>query len=266
MTYSQWSTTVEPTTKGIVSLQEAFGSSLDFFILLNRTSSVVGGPEQSVTDAIGAFRDSFAQSRARLGFPVKAIDIGTLQKGSGDEDMLLSSDVRPQTMEEILAVINYAMQNPVVKGQIICGTSQFAPDPSSPATQHPDARFSHVWSRTAPCASKGGEDDAFDVQAALRSSSSGDAAVEAVFTGLKQKLARLLAVATTEIQPDRTVSTYGVDSLVAVELRNWITGHLGGHVQMLELMSSLSIMQLSEVIAKRSRLVPASVFGGVEKS
>ncbi|KAJ4863699.1 acyl transferase domain-containing protein [Trichoderma breve] len=269
VTYSQWSTTVEPTTKGIISLQEAFGSSLDFFILLNRTSSVVGGPEQSVTDAIGAFRDSFAQSQARLGFPVKAIDIGTMQKdglASGDEDMLPPSDVRPQTMEEVLAVINYAMQSPVAKGQVICGASQFAPDPSSPNTQRPDARFSHIWSRTAPRASRGGEDDAFDVQAALRSSSSGDAAVEAVFTGLKQKLARLLAVATTEIQPDRAVSTYGVDSLVAVELRNWITGHLGGHVQMLELMSSLSIMQLSEVIAKRSRLVPASVFGGVEKS
>ncbi|KAK0758949.1 hypothetical protein N5P37_008436 [Trichoderma harzianum] len=269
VTYSQWSTTVEPTAKGIISLQEAFGPNLDFYILLNRTSSVVGGPEQSVTDAIGAFRDSFAQSQARLGFPVKAIDIGTMHKDGparGDEDMLPSSDVRPQTIEEVLAVINYAMQNPVAKGQIICGARQFAPDPSSPTTQRPDARFSHIWSRTAPRASKGGNDDAFDVQAALRSSSSGDAAIEAVFTGLKQKLARLLAVATTEIQPDRAVSTYGVDSLVAVELRNWITGHLGGHVQMLELMSSLSIMQLSEVIAKRSRLVPASVFGGVEKS
>ncbi|KAL7953011.1 putative polyketide synthase [Trichoderma compactum] len=269
VTHSQWSTTVEPTTKDIISLQEAFGSNLDFFILLNRTSSVVGGPEQSTTDAIGAFRDSFAQSQARLGFPVKAITVGTLHKdnpANGDEDMLPPSDVRPQTMEEVLAVINYAMQNPVAKGQIICGASHFAPDPSSPATQRPDARFSHIWSRTAPRASKGGEDDAFDVQAALRNSSSGDAAIEAVFTGLKQKLARLLAVATTEIQPDRAVSTYGVDSLVAVELRNWITGHLGGHVQMLELMSSLSIMQLSEVIAKRSRLVPASVFGGAEKS
>ncbi|UKZ46034.1 Type I Iterative PKS [Trichoderma virens] len=263
VTYSQWSSAVEPTTKGIINLQEAFGSNLDFFILLNRTSSVVGGQEQSIADAIGAFRDSFAQSQSRLGFPVKAIDIGAVQR---DDDMLPSSDVRPQTIEEVLAVISYVIQTPVVKGQIICGASQFTPDPSATVTQRPDARFAHVWSRTAPRASKGSEDDAFDVQAALRSTSSGDAAIEAVYTGLKQKLARLLAVATTEIQPDRAVSSYGVDSLVAVELRNWITGHLGAHVQMLELMSSMSMMQLSEVIAKRSRLVPASVFGGVEKS
>ncbi|KAL7945289.1 putative polyketide synthase [Trichoderma barbatum] len=265
VTYSQWSTAVTPTTTGIANLQEAFGSSLDFFILLNRTSSVVGAPEQSIGDAIGAFRDSFAQFHAHLGFPIKAIDIGAVQKDDS-EDIPPPSDVRPQTMEEVLAVINYAMRNPVAKGQIICGASQFAPDPASSVTQRPDARFAHVWSRAAPRVSKGGDDDAFDVQAALRSTSSGDAAIEAVFTGLKQKLARLLAVATTEIQPDRAVSTYGVDSLVAVELRNWITGHLGGHVQMLELMSSMTMIQLSEVIAKRSRLVPASVFGGVEKS
>ncbi|KAL7934027.1 putative polyketide synthase [Trichoderma chlorosporum] len=270
VTFPQWRAAVEPTTKGILDLQEAFGSNLDFFILLNRTSSVVGGPEQSIADAIGAFRDSFAQSQARLGFPVRAIDIGTVHRvsseSSGAEDTLPPSDIQPQTMEEVLAVINYAMQNPCEKGQIICGASQFAPNPSSQATQRPDARFAHVWSRVAPRASKGGEDDAFDAEAALRSSSSGEAAVEAVYTGLKQKLARLLAVATTEIQPDRAMSSYGVDSLVAVELRNWITGQLGGHVQMLELMSSMSMMQLSEVIAKRSRLVPASVFGGVEKS
>ncbi|RFU79284.1 polyketide synthase [Trichoderma arundinaceum] len=273
VTYSQWSTAIEPTTTGIISLQEAFGSNLDFFILLNRTSSVVGGPDQSIANAIGAFRDSFARSQAPLGFPIKAIDIGAVHKDSSESDtenILPPSDVRPQTLEEVLAVINYAIQNPIAEspsqGQIICGASQFAPDPSSPVPQRPDARFAHVWSRAAPRVSKGGDDDAFDVQAALRSTSSADAAVEAVYTGLKQKLARLLAVPTKEIQPDRSVSSYGVDSLISVELRNWITGHLGGHVQMLELMSSMSMIQLSEVIAKRSRLVPASIFGGAEKS
>ncbi|KAH6611527.1 polyketide synthase [Trichoderma cornu-damae] len=273
-TYSQWSAAIEPTTTGITSLQEAFGSSLDFFILLGRTSSVVGSPEQSIGDAIGAFRDSFVRSQISLGFPIKAIDIGAVHDDeSGDEagNALSRSDVRPQTTEQVLAIINYAMQNPTAESpsqaQIICGANQFAPDASSPATQRPDARFAHVWSRTAPRAAKSGgsDDDAFDVQAALRSVSDADAAVQAVYGGLKQKLARLLAVPTKEIQPDRAVSSYGVDSLVSVELRNWITGHLGGHVQMLELMSSMSMMQLSEVIAKRSRLVPAGVFGSAEK-
>ncbi|PTB78765.1 polyketide synthase [Trichoderma longibrachiatum ATCC 18648] len=267
VSYPQWSTAVELATKGITSLQEAFGSNLDFFILLNRTSALVGGPEQTIASAIGAFRDSFAQAQASQGFPVKAIALGAVEKeSSGDEDVLPPSDIRPQTVDEVLAVINYAIQSPS-PSQIICGASQFAPDPASASpSQRPDARFAHVWSRVAPRASsKGGDDAAFDVQAALRSAATGEAAIEAVFMGLKQKLAKLLAVPTTEIQPDRAVSSYGVDSLVSVELRNWITGHLGGHVQMLELMSSMAMVQLSEVIAKRSRLVPASVFGGAEE-
>lgn len=279
LNYADWSAAIEPTTTGIISLQEAFGANLDFFLLLNRTSSVVGGPEQSIADAIGAFRDSFARSQALLGFPVKAIDIGTVQKDESDDvngdvsSPPLAPDVRSQTVEEVLAVINYAMQNPVAEspaqGQIVLGASQFTPDASSSSstpTQRPDARFAHVWSRAAPRAAKSGDDDEFDVQAALRSVPDADAAVQAVYTGLKQKLARLLAVPTKEIQPDRSVSSYGVDSLISVELRNWITGHLGGHVQMLELMSSMTMIQLAEVIAKRSRLVPASVFGGAEKA
>ncbi|KAL7791431.1 putative polyketide synthase [Trichoderma ceciliae] len=273
VTHSRWSTAIEPTITGILSLQEAFGSNLDFFILLNRTSSVVGGPEQSIANAIGAFRDSFARSQAALGFPIKAIDIGAVYKEDSEDDnesRPSPSGVRSQTLEEVLAVINYAMQTPIAEipsqGQIICGANQFAPDAPSPLSQRPDARFAHVWSRTSTRISKGGEDDAFDAQAALRSTSSAEAAVQVVYTSLKQKLARLLAVASKEIQPDRAVSSYGVDSLISVELRNWITGHLGGHVQMLELMSSMSMIQLSEVIAKRSRLVPASVFGGAEKS
>jgi acyl carrier protein len=229
----------------------------------------VGSPEQSVAGAIGAFRDSFARSQASQGFPVKAIDIGPVQQGDSDdaENAQPSSDIQAHKVDEVLAVINYAIQNPSAanssQAQIVCGASLFAPDPSSPNTRRPDARFAHVWSRAAPRASKSSK-DAFDVQAVLRSASSAEVAVEAVYTGLKEKLAGLLSVATKEIQSDRSVSSYGVDSLISVELRNWITGHLGGHVQMLELMSSLSMMQLSDLIARRSRLVPANVFGSAE--
>lgn len=229
----------------------------------------MGSPEQSIAGALGAFRDSFARSQASQGFPVKAIDIGAVQQENSDDakNALPSSNIQPQTIDEILAVINHAIQNPIVanvsQAQIVCGANLFAPDPSSSATRRPDARFAHVWSRAAPRVSKSGE-DAFDVQAVLQSASSAEVAVEAVYTGLKAKLAGLLAVPTKEIQSDRSVSSYGVDSLISVELRNWITGHLGGHVQMLELMSSLSMMQLADLIAKRSRLVPASVFGSAE--
>lgn len=226
----------------------------------------MGSPEQGIAGAIGAFRDSFARSQASQGFPVKAIDIGAVQRENCDDAQNAPpfSDIQPQKIEEVLAVINYAIQNPIAanpsQAQIVCGASLFAPDP---ATRRPDARFAHVWSRAAPRVSKSGK-DAFDVQAVLRSASSAEVAVDAVYTGLKEKLAGLLSVATKEIQSDRSVSSYGVDSLISVELRNWITGHLGGHVQMLELMSSLSMMQLSDLIAKRSRLVPAGVFGSAE--
>jgi emericellamide synthase (highly reducing iterative type I polyketide synthase) len=63
------------------------------------------------------------------------------------------------------------------------------------------------------------------------------------------------------LHPVTSVASYGLDSLVSVELQNWVSRFLGGHVQTFELMSSMSMVQLAEVVARRSRLVPAGVFG-----
>ena len=51
-----------------------------------------------------------------------------------------------------------------------------------------------------------------------------------------------------------------MDSLIAVELRNWILTQLESHVQMFELMSSITFAELASLIARRSRLVKAGVF------
>jgi hypothetical protein len=41
------------------------------------------------------------------------------------------------------------------------------------------------------------------------------------------------------------VASYRLDSLVSVELQNWDFRFLGGHMQTLELMSSMSMVQLA---------------------
>ena len=48
-----------------------------------------------------------------------------------------------------------------------------------------------------------------------------------------------------------TLSAAGVDSLVAIELRNWWKQNLGADVSVLELMDGGSIRRLGEMAAKR---------------
>ena len=48
---------------------------------------------------------------------------------------------------------------------------------------------------------------------------------------------------------------YGLDSLVAVEIRNWMAGELEAKVPLLELMTSASLVALAEVVVRRSKLM-----------
>ena len=87
-----------------------------------------------------------------------------------------------------------------------------------------------------------------------------DEAFETTLHAIKLKLARLLAIPIDDIRTDRSIASHGMDSLVAVELRNWISTLLEAHVQMFELMSSMPFSDLALLIAKRSRLIASELF------
>lgn len=56
--------------------------------------------------------------------------------------------------------------------------------------------------------------------------------------------------------------SYGIDSLVAVELRNWMVSQLDTNVPLLELIYSGSILKLARTIATNSTLVNPSILNG----
>lgn len=103
----------------------------------------------------------------------------------------------------------------------------------------------------------------FDVQAVIGSATTADEVKEATQLAIKMKLSHLLSMPEDDISTDRSVASYGMDSLIAVELRNWILTQLESHVQMFELMSSITFSELSNIVAKRSRLVAISLFSEV---
>ena len=72
---------------------------------------------------------------------------------------------------------------------------------------------------------------------------------------LVTKVASVLLTPADEIDPTRPISVYGLDSLVAIEIRNWITRELKANLQILEMLSSGSMVSLSALIMKKSKLV-----------
>lgn len=272
MSYEQWRAAMEPKVTGTMNLHQVFRDTLDFFILLSSVSGIIGSYAQGNYSAGNTFQDSLARHRASLGLPARSIDVGFVEgegytaENQAAAEFVSRQGLRSYKFKEFLATINEAIQNPLAldpsEAQLLCGISRA--DPSSrakeAALQRPDPKFSHMWTKNNYQLSAKAESTQLSIQAMVGSATTADEVKQATQLAIKMKLSRLLALPEDEISTDRAVASYGMDSLIAVELRNWILTQLESHVQMFELMSSITFAELSNMVAKRSRLVAAGLF------
>jgi emericellamide synthase (highly reducing iterative type I polyketide synthase) len=169
-------------------------------------------------------------------------------------------------MEEVFALVNHAISYPLASNprmaQVLVGVNPADPTSGSEesAAQRPDPRFSHIWDTSSRLSTTNAGTSEVDTCAALLAATTQYLAVQTVLAAFTEKLSRLLGVSAEEINPAQSVSSYGMDSLIAIELRNWVLKQLESYVQTVELMSPLLIQDLARLMAERSRLVPAGLF------
>lgn len=93
----------------------------------------------------------------------------------------------------------------------------------------------------------------------LKLSKSVDEANQMVQDLLLARISKVITLPVADINTAKPVYTYGVDSLVAVELRNWLSIALKSDLSIFDLISSAPISEVSKKIASRSQLVPRTV-------
>lgn len=65
---------------------------------------------------------------------------------------------------------------------------------------------------------------------------------------IRERLASAMGMAADDIDAYRGLSEFGVDSLMAVELRNWIRRDFGAFVSVFEIMSKPDIRGVGELV------------------
>lgn len=119
-----------------------------------------------------------------------------------------------------------------------------------------DPRFAAL--RTAAQAGLGGV-GLGNRQASLRTllatASSREIALDCLQKALVIKLADVLTMTPDDIGDGVSISSLGLDSLVAIEIRNWIARETDANVQVLELLSGKNIKHLAEMVLAKSKLV-----------
>jgi acyl carrier protein len=123
-----------------------------------------------------------------------------------------------------------------------------------------DAKFSHLRRSIA-------QDTHHDSPAGvslsrlLKKAGSMEEARQLMVEGLVQKMCSLLMLTPEDIDISKPVAALGLDSLVAVELRNWIVREMEVSINLVEVMTASSLGALAELAGQRSRLVDWEGFG-----
>ncbi|KAK7209781.1 hypothetical protein V2G26_016959 [Clonostachys chloroleuca] len=184
-----------------------------------------------------------------------------LAEDEGILDALRASGFYGIRHEDFLQVLEHAITMEILPGQrmpaqVILGVGtgglMLQNQPADP-----------YWSRTAlysylnlvdmppPDLSGGNAGLVMDIKSSLASCASVDAAAEIACTGLTGMLAKAMNMHLEEMDTGKPPNSYGVDSLVAVGVRNWILSNCGIQVSVFEILSERTIAELAMLVAEK---------------
>ncbi|KAI1171395.1 hypothetical protein F4777DRAFT_582964 [Nemania sp. FL0916] len=279
MTLDDWQTCIVPKVCGTRNLHVQYSTpdSLDFFIMLSSFSGTLGLVSQANYAAGSAYQDALARQRSAQGLPGVTIDLGAV-KGVGYVAETAGVADRMRTTGETLMLaesavhgaLQAAIANPIGHPQILLGLNtgpgpQWDPLGKSPMAR--DARFTALkWRETGPGAARkdvntnaGAQSQTHTLAHKLGSAESREEAAGLVGRTIAVKLAAIFMLAADEIDLRQSSTRYGVDSLVAVELRNMLVLQAGADVSIFNIMQSESLAALAMDVALRSKYVGAEV-------
>jgi hypothetical protein len=264
MQFEQWESVVKSKVVGAWNFHHALSKvPLDFFVALSSVAGAVGNRGQAAYSAANCFLNAFVQYRLKRGLSASSIDltavsdVGYLAENA-EKQAQVTENMGSETVSEseVLALLAAAISGRMA---VDCNNHSITGLKIGSNVQDlfwiDDAKFKYLketaeaeqanLSTTAPSIS---------LSSAVKSSKSYEEAVQLVSNGLMDKVSAVLMVPREEMDQSRPIVVYGLDSLVAIEIRNWITRELEASLQVLELLTSSSITALAEMILKKSRL------------
>jgi NADP-dependent 3-hydroxy acid dehydrogenase YdfG/aryl carrier-like protein len=223
---------------------------IDFFLMFSSLSSVIGHAGQGNYAAANAFLDQLAHYRRGLGLPATTInwgyvgDVGVVARNERLGERLESQGVGAIPIQEALRSLGVILQHHPT--QIGVMRMDWARWRQSSAMGQVPRRFVELCRE-----SHSAEVNAANITASVRQqllSVSADQRLDVLIGVLREKLARVLGAAVSQIDPHQPLLSLGIDSLMAVDLRNWIEQELRCLVPVVELIGSSGLAALAETL------------------
>ena len=223
--------------------------------MLSSVLGVLGSPSQGNYTAAGAYQDALAHSRRATGLPATSIDLGMVQAvgyvagKSAVSSRLSKNGIGTLQEETLLRILEAAVFDHQGSEQIITGLKTDVDDLD---WMRQDGRFAALRyreGRSLHASKVADRENATKLRSMLRDEMGIEEASVAVMGELSRKIMDMFG--TKEVDPSKDLAAHGVDSLVAVELRNWVATQAGVELAILDLMQSQSLTELAEMMASR---------------
>lgn len=270
MTLPQWEQTSRSKVDASWNLHTQL-PTLDFFILLSSVSGVVGNPGQSNYAAGCTFQDALAQHRTQLGQKSISIDLGVMRSiGVVAETERLQQHFQNSSTKGFVPIEEAEFLSLLA----ICCDPSYHPTPDhsqmimgleTPASllarslEPPEilqrplfARFSQLPGQTT--ASGGSNNNSDDAGRLFRQAETTAERARVVVEALSRRLARTLSIQREDVDAHQALHAYGVDSLIAVELRSWLGKEFAADVPVFEIVSGKTVEAVGELVASTSRV------------
>lgn len=271
MTHNQWDLTVRSKAQSSWNLNALLPKDLDFFILLSSLAGTYGPGGQSNYAAGCTFQDALARHRTSRGEKAVSLDIGWMrtigiiaENEEYQKRREQAADMGHIEEDEFLAVLDLYCDPalPILapsKSQLLVGVVTPV-DMLSRSQEVPEilrrpllSGFSHI----GGVADISGSTMAVKPSTLFRQAESADERAKVVVEELVKKVARALSIPSDDVDPARPLFEYGVDSLVAVELRNWIMKEFAADVAVFDIMGGTKIVAIGDMVTNRTTIAKA---------
>ncbi|KAH9869266.1 hypothetical protein IAQ61_006471 [Plenodomus lingam] len=260
MAHDQYSSVVEAKVQGAWNVHHAFeGVALDFFILISSAAGAVGNRGQAAYAAANTFLNGFAQYLVGRGVSATSIDLTAVsdagylaedKKKAAEVARNLGSDTICEA--EVLALIQAAIQGELASCNGHAITGMRITSSMQPFWSH-DAKFLHLLKAAEADSASSPTSAAKSWSALFKAATCRPEAAQVVCEALVQKIAEVIAMEPEALDIGRALSHYPLDSLTAIEVRNFIARMFEANMQVLELLASGTISSLAQVVCGKSK-------------
>ncbi|KAK2603883.1 hypothetical protein QQS21_003918 [Conoideocrella luteorostrata] len=264
-TYDDWQNIRRPRVQAAWYLDEML-PNLDFFILLSSLLGTCGNVGQAIYAGTSSFYDAFVDYRHSKARPATSIALPIVL----DVGFVADRDLTDKLKESLGACLSPAHLRLLLQGAMMGASSglsfsgksiafqpQAGVSTDTSAWQCFNARDIHRLLRTlrnSDSDTNSGSKNHSNSQGTRRSRELGDPHSQDysdnLLSGLIEKVSSITMMDLDEVEADVPLTKYSLDSLVSVELRNWISRQTGVDLPLAKLVRLANLRTVATIIAE----------------